>query len=51
MNKLFAIGVSILLIAGCAKSPSTMDWFQGDFDTAVSNAGNKLVMVEFFTDS
>ncbi len=41
MNKLFAIGVSILLIAGVRENPpSTMDWFQGDFDTAVSNAGN-----------
>jgi len=28
-----------------------MDWFQGDFDDAVSSAGDGLVMVEFFTDS
>jgi len=51
MNKVFAVCLSAFFIATCSKSPAEMIWYGGSFDNAVASAGNRMVMVKFYTDS
>ncbi|MFQ6610552.1 MAG: hypothetical protein ACE5D7_07105 [Fidelibacterota bacterium] len=51
MKKLLIISISLLFVMFCSKSPKTMGWYEGSYDNVLSSAGDKLIMVEFFTDT
>jgi hypothetical protein len=50
MKKLLIIGVLVVLqFIGCSKVE--YPWFSGTFDEALSSAGDKILLIDFYTDT
>ncbi|MBC8310695.1 MAG: hypothetical protein H8E72_00155 [Candidatus Marinimicrobia bacterium] len=47
MKRYTSIVLSILLITTCGKK-ADYPWFTGSFDDAKANAGEKLIMLDFY---
>ncbi len=49
MKKSFSIAI-ILLVIACQSGPIEFPWSQNSYTEVLNKAGNKLVLIEFYTD-
>ncbi len=49
MKKLLVISAIILQLIGCSKVE--YPWFNGTFDEVLKSAGDKIILIDFYTDT
>ncbi len=49
MKRTISIFALLAVIGGCG-SPQNISWFQGTFSEAQATAGEKMIMLDFYTD-
>jgi hypothetical protein len=51
MKKGLLFSSLLFLLISCSEAPSSIGWFKGGFEEAINTSGNRLVMLEFYTDT
>jgi len=48
---LISLGLALLIFCSCGEKEVDIEWFSGNFEEAQQIADNRIIQLEFFTDS